>query len=242
MRHVKEDHWGHAQRSSRIYKSAPAHLFPRTSSAAADASARTCTPPPRSRTRVTTTLASPPDACGALKSRVRPRSSPPGTPRRQVPARGRPRRRRFRRLRLGIDALRQRDEDVEGGAPDAVRHAHQCGLDDLRRRGAPPRPRRLLIREPPPRSWGSYVSVTKATMPSPGRRGARPPKPVSATCERAASAAWGARANAPRRRLGASRRVRLHARRRQRGTACAERRRRLRSGVGARAVVLKPTE
>ena len=33
-------------------------------------------------------LASTPDACGALKSRVRPRSSPPGTPRRQVPARG----------------------------------------------------------------------------------------------------------------------------------------------------------
>ena len=144
-------------------------------------------------------LASTPDACGALKSRARPRSSPPGTPRRQAPARGRPRRRRYRRLRLGVGALRQRDEDVEGGALDAVRHAHQCGLDDLRRRGAPPRPRRPPIREPPPRSWVTYVSVTKATMPSPGRRGARPPKPVSATCERAASTAWSARANALRR-------------------------------------------
>lgn len=54
MRHVKEDHWGHAQRSSRFYKSAPAHLFPRTSSAEADALARTRTPTPRSQTRVTT--------------------------------------------------------------------------------------------------------------------------------------------------------------------------------------------
>lgn len=105
--------------------------------------------------------ASTPDACGALKSRARPRSSIPGTPRRQAPARGRPRCRRERRLRLGLDALDQRDKDVEGGALDAVRHA--------------------------------------------------PTKPVSTTCERAASTAWSARANAPRRRLGASRRVRLRA-------------------------------
>ena len=130
--------------------------------------------------------ASTPDACGALKSRARPRSSIPGTPRRQAPARGRLRRRRDRRLRLGLDALDQRDKDVEGGALDAVRHA--------------------------------------------------PTKPVSTTCERAASTAWSARANAPRRRLGASRRVRLRARRRPRGTASAERRRRLRSVVDARAV------
>ena len=107
-----------------------------------------------------------PDVRGTLKSRACPRSSPPGIPRRQVPAREHPRRRRFSRLCLGVGALRQRDEDVEGGALDAVRHAHQCGLDDLRRRGAPPRPRRPTIREPPPRSWVGYVSVTKATMPS----------------------------------------------------------------------------
>ena len=135
--------------------------------------------------------ASTPDACGALKSRARPRSSIPGTPRRQAPARGRPRCRRERRLRLGLDALDQRDKDVEGGALDAVRHA--------------------------------------------------PTKPVSTTCERAASTAWGARANAPRRRLGASRRVRLRARRRPRGTASAERRRRLRSVVDARAVPGPPS-
>ena len=97
--------------------------------------------------------ASTPDACGALKSRARPRSSPRGTPRRQAPAREHPRRRRFSRLCLGVGALRQRDEDVEGGALDAVRDAHQRGLDDLRRRRDPPRPRRPPIREPPPRSW-----------------------------------------------------------------------------------------
>ena len=131
-------------------------------------------------------LASTPDACGALKSRARPRSSPRGTPRRQAPAQGRPRCRRERRLRLGLDVLRHRDKGVEGGALDAVRHA--------------------------------------------------PTKPASTTCGRAASTAWGARANAPRRRLGASRRVRLRARRRPRGTASAERRRRLRSVVDARAV------
>ena len=105
--------------------------------------------------------ASTPDACGALTSRARPRSSSPGTPRRQAPARGRPRRRRERRLRLGLDVLRHRDKGVEVGALDAVLHA--------------------------------------------------PTKPVSTTCERAASTAWSARANAPRRRLGASRRVRLRA-------------------------------
>ena len=130
--------------------------------------------------------ASTPDACGALTSRARPRSSSPGTPRRQAPVRGRPRRRRDRRLRLDLDALDQRDKGVEVGAVDVVRHA--------------------------------------------------PTKPASTTCGRAASTAWGARANAPRRRLGASRRVRLRARRRPRGTASAERRRRLRSVVDARAV------
>ena len=114
-------------------------------------------------------LASTPDACGALKSRARPRSSPRGTPRRQAPAQGRPRCRRERRLRLGLDVLRHRDKGVEVGAVDVVRHAHQCGLNDLRRRGAPPSPRHPPIREPPPRSWVGYVSVTKATMPSPGR-------------------------------------------------------------------------
>ena len=79
-------------------------------------------------------LASTPDACGALKSRASPRSSPRGTPRRQAPAQGRPRCRRERRLRLGVGALRQRDEGVERLALDVVRDAHQRGLDDLRTR------------------------------------------------------------------------------------------------------------
>ena len=147
--------------------------------------------------------ASTPDACGALKSRARPRSSPPGTPRRQAPAREHPRRRRFSRLCLGLGALRHRDKGVEVGAVDVVRRAHQCGLDDLRRRGAPPRPRRLPIREAPPRSWVPYVSVTKAHNTEPVMQWDAPTETglgdVRTRCvdgverarERAPSTAWG---------------------------------------------------
>ena len=135
MRHVKEDHWGRAlcfflnQQKAR-----PRTSNPRTSSAAADARARTCMPTPRSQTCVTTKRSFYPEPLRRSKSRARPRSSPPGTPRRQAPARGRPRRRRERRLRLGLDVLRHRDKGVEVGAVDVVRRAHQCGLDDLRTR------------------------------------------------------------------------------------------------------------
>ena len=92
-------------------------------------------------------LASTPDACGALKSRASPRSSPRGTPRRQAPAQGRPRCRRERRLRLGLDVLRHRDKGVEVGAVDVLRRAHRKRsrqhADALRRRrGARARTRR----------------------------------------------------------------------------------------------------
>ena len=112
-------------------------------------------------------LASTPDACGALKSRARPRSSTPGTPRRQAPARGRPCRRQDRRLRLDLDALRQRDEDVEWRRP--------------RRRAARPpvRPRR------PAAARRTEPTRSPTAGPRSGFVGARPAEPGGPPTERA---------------------------------------------------------
>ena len=148
-------------------------------------------------------LASTADACGALKSRARPVFPPPGTPRRQAPARGRPCRRRFRRLRLGVGALRQRDEDVEGGALDAVRDAHERGLDDLRRRRRPTAPTPPTDTRTAASLLVSYVSVTKAHNAEPGSPRGAPTETdlgdVRMRCvDGAASTAWGARASALR--------------------------------------------
>ena len=168
-------------------------------------------------------------------TKARPRTSFRGqAPPHQMTARGRPRRRRGRRpasRRSGAST-----PDACGALTSRARPRSSSPGTPRRQAPARGRPRRRrerrlrlgldVLRH---RDKGVEVGALDAVLHA-------PTKPVSTTCERAASTAWSARANALRQRLGVSRRCCLRVRRRPRGTACAERRRRLRSVVDARAV------